>query len=45
MEGTLLALIIVGQVASLIGCYRCFNHGRLPCVDTANVDNRVLPEN
>jgi hypothetical protein len=47
MEGALLALIIVAPIASLIGCYQCFNHGRLPCVDTTYIDNRgqILPEN
>ncbi len=39
MEGALLAIIIVAPFASLIGCYQCFNHGRLPCVDTSNIDN------
>jgi len=46
MEGGLLALIIVSPIASLIACYRCFNHGKMPCVDTSNIDNhgQVLPE-
>lgn len=47
MEGALLALIIVAPIASLIGCYQCFNHGRMPCIDASNIDNhnQVLPEN
>lgn len=46
MEGGILALIIVAPIASLIGCYKCFNHGRTPCVDTTHIDNRgqVVPE-
>ena len=46
MEGGILALIIVAPIASLIGCYQCFNHGRLPCVDTTHIDNReqIVPE-
>ena len=46
MEGAILALIIVSPISFCIGIYQCFNHGRLPCVDTSNVDNlnRVVPE-
>ncbi len=46
MDGGILALIIVTPIAALIGCYQCFNHGRMPCIDTSNIDNRnqVLPE-
>jgi hypothetical protein len=47
MEGALFALIIVAPIASLIGCYQCFNHGRMPCIDASTIDNRgqVIPEN
>ncbi len=46
MEGALFALIIVAPIASLIGLYQCFNHGRSPCVNTTHIDNRgqVVPE-
>ncbi len=46
MEGGILALMIVSPIASLIGCYQCFNHGRSPCVDASTIDNRgqVVPE-
>ena len=45
MEGVLLLLTIIAPISSLIGCYQCFNHGRLPCIETENIDNinRVLP--
>jgi len=46
MDGAILVMIIVAPIASLIGCFQCFNHGRLPCVDTDNIDNRnqIVPE-
>lgn len=46
MEGALLIFMIVSPIASCIGCFQCFNHGRLPCIYTENIDNinRVLPE-
>lgn len=45
MEGVLLMFSIIAPIASMIGCYQCFNHGRLPCVETHHIDNlnRVLP--
>ena len=47
MEGALFAILIVAPIASLIGCYQCFNNGRAPCVDTSTIDNlnQVVPEN
>ncbi len=48
MEGGIFALIIVSPFACLIGLYQCFNHGRLPCVDTSMIDNlnpQIVPEN
>lgn len=39
MTGPILALIIVSPMAFCIGMYQCFNNGRLPCVDTSNIDN------
>lgn len=46
MEGALLVLIIVAPIASLLGCYQCFNHGKMPCLNTNNIDNRdqIVPE-
>ncbi len=46
MEGGLFALMIVAPIATLIGCYQCFNNGRMPCVDATQIDNRgqVVPE-
>jgi hypothetical protein len=43
----MLAFIIVTPFASLICCYQCLNHGRMPCIDTYTIDkhNLVLPEN
>lgn len=47
MTGPILAFIIVSPIASCIGLYQCFNHGRLPCVNTNNIDNRdqIIPDN
>lgn len=39
MTGPILALIIVSPMACFIGMYQLFNHGRLPCIDTSNIDN------
>lgn len=39
MDGPILALIIVSPISFCIGVYQCFNHGRLPCIDTSNIDN------
>lgn len=39
MTGPILALIIVSPMAFCVGMYQCFNHGRLPCLDTTNIDN------
>ena len=39
MTGPILALIIVSPIASCIGLYQCFNHGRLPCINTSTIDN------
>jgi hypothetical protein len=39
MDGGILALIIVSPIASCIGLYQCFNYGRLPCINTSNIDN------
>lgn len=46
MTGPILALIIVSPISFCIGMYQLFNHGRLPCVDTSNIDNlnRVVAE-
>jgi hypothetical protein len=40
MDGGILALIIVAPIASLIGCYQCFNRGKTPCVNASTIDNR-----
>lgn len=47
MTGPILALIIVSPIAALISTYQICNHGRLPCINTDNIDNRgqILPEN
>lgn len=46
MEGAILVLIIVSPIASCIGLYQLFNNGRLPCINTENIDNlnRVVVE-
>ena len=46
MEGAILDMIIVSPVACCIGIYQLFNHGRLPCVNTTNIDtlNKVAIE-
>ncbi len=46
MEGAILAMIIVSPIACCIGIYQIFNHGRLPCVNTTNIDtlNKVSAE-
>ena len=47
MTGPILAFIIITPIATCIGIYQCFNHGRLPCIHTDNIDNRVqiIPTN
>lgn len=47
MTGPILALIIVSPIAAIISAYQIFNHGRLPCINTDNIDNRnqILPDN
>ena len=39
MEGAILTMIIVSPIAFCIGIYQMFNNGRLPCVNTNNIDN------
>jgi len=47
MTGPILAFIIISPFAGFIIIYQSFNHGRLPCINTDNIDNReqVFPEN
>lgn len=46
MHGAILVLIIIAPISGFIGCYKCFNHGKMPCIDTSNIDtlNQVVPE-
>lgn len=47
MNGAILSFVIVSPLAAIIAAYQIFNHGRLPCINTDNIDNRdqILPEN
>jgi hypothetical protein len=47
MEGAIITMIIVSPIACCIGVYRLFNHGKLPCINTSNINklNNVIPEN
>jgi hypothetical protein len=34
MEGSLIIVIsVIVPISSLVCCYRCFNHGELPCIN------------
>jgi len=45
MTGPILALIIVSPLAGIIGVYRLFNNGNMPCIDS-DVDNKnkIIPD-
>lgn len=42
MQGSIIACLSMSPFACFIGAYRMFNHGRLPCVNSYNVDNRKV---
>lgn len=47
MDPAILMLSIISPIAGLLLLYKLFNHGRLPCVDTSQIDNlnKVAVEN
>jgi hypothetical protein len=44
MQGSIIACLSISPFACLIGAYRMVNNGRLPCVNTSDVDKyKVYP--
>ncbi len=47
MEGAILLLIIISPIVFILVMYAFFNNGKMPCIDTSNIDNhnKVFVEN
>jgi hypothetical protein len=47
MEGAILLLLIISPIILILVIYRLFNRGKMPCVDTSNIDNhnKIFVEN
>jgi hypothetical protein len=46
-DGAIIMFIVIAPIAGLIIIYRIFNHGRMPCINSANIDNlnKVVVDN
>ena len=42
MVEALIVFIVCTPIGMLIGLYQFYNRGRMPCIDTNNVDNRSV---